>query len=56
LILLFIDDNMVWKFMMFMMEIMMMMVVIMKIICYDGDNKICSVSYGNNSISYNHSF
>jgi hypothetical protein len=53
LILLFIDDNRVWKFIMFMMEIM---VVIMKIICYDGDNKICSVSYGNNSISYNHSF
>jgi hypothetical protein len=34
----------------------MMMVVIMIIICYDIDNnddKIWSVSYGNNSISYN---
>jgi len=34
----------------------MMMIVIMKIICYDGDNnndKIWSVNYGNNNISYN---
>jgi len=34
----------------------MMMIIIMKIICYYGDNndnKICSVNYGNNSISYN---
>ena len=56
MILLFIDDNMIWKFMMFVMTIMMMIVVIMIIICYDVDNnddKICSVSYGNNSISYN---